>query len=223
VNASSDNLDQVKSQLRAWKDDHDHPVYIMSGGVRIKFPSVVQIGWSTLPTATRHLALQQAASGDWAHIASYEKTMLGVKTPPDVGKGWSAYYEAVTAYNKVPSNSSLVAAQKVGLAKQIDKAYPGFFKDYLFSRQPKIDRFKYTDLYKQMPDKSLFDQYIVGPAEQTAKAIKTNGSRNYYEKAWRNYVETQVVPWLNSQPQLKAEVAGYGPNFLNTLPSVSAG
>jgi len=221
--APEDQQDALRSSLRAWKDSHDHPVYINVDGKRIKFPSVVQIGWARLPGPTRHQALAQAVTGDWSHIASYEKTLLGVKTSPGVSQGWSAYYDTVGEYNKNPGNSSLVASQKTSLAKQIDKVYPGFYKDYLFAQQPKVDRYERTTLYQQMPktEKAQFDQYIGGPAKQLSKAIKANGNRNYYEKSWRNYVETEVQPWLQSQPALRNELSLYGPNFLNTLVSTS--
>ncbi len=44
-----------------------------------------------------------------------------------------------------------------------------------------------------MPEKQLFDQYIAGPATQLSAAIKKDGNRTFYEKQWRNYIETQVV------------------------------
>jgi hypothetical protein len=219
--APEDQQDALRSQFRAWKDEHDHPVTLTVDGRKIKFPSVVQIGWATLPPDQRTLGLAQAVSGDWSHVASYEKTMLGVETPSKVSEGWAAFYSAVRDYSKNPTSGSLVAAQKTGLAKQIDKVYPGFYKDFLFAQQPKIERFKRTSLYQQLPDQTLFYRYIGQPAVELAKAIKANGNRSYYEKHWRNYVETDIVPWLDGQPDLKKALADYGPDFLNTLPSVS--
>ena len=219
--APQDQQDALRSQFRAWKDQHDHPVVVTVDGRNIKFPSVVQIGWATLPADQRTLGLAQAVSGDWSHVASYEKTMLGVETPAKVSEGWAAYYQAVRDYTKNPTNGSLVSAQKTGLARQIDKVYPGFYKDFLFAQQPKIERFKRTSLYQQLPDQKLFYQHIGQPASELARAIKQNGNRSYYEKYWRNYVETQIVPWLDSQPDLKKALADYGPDFLNTLPSAN--
>lgn len=212
----------VRSDLRAWKDEHDHPVIVDFKGHKIKFPSVVQIGWATLPQGTRRVALAQAVAGNWAHVASYEKTMLGVATPPSASEGWAAYATAVTNYEKTPSNPSLVAAQKTTLAKEINRDYPGFYKDYLFAAQPKVDRFERTSLYRTMPGKAWFDQHIGGPARATAAAIKANGHSTYYERYWRNYVTQEIVPFLDRQPALKAELAGYGPDFLDTLVSRGA-
>lgn len=212
--------DAVRSALRAWKDEHDHPVEVTVNGKAIKFPSVVQIGWATLPEGTRRTALAQAVSGNWAHVASYEKTMLGVKTPPSVSAGWAKYAEAIGDYEKVPTNKPLVQAQKTSLAKQIGQDYPGFTRDYLFALQPKVERFERTSLYRTMPDKKWFDENVGAPAKATAAAIKANGSRTYYERHWRNYVRDELLPALERRPELKAELANYGPNFLNTLLSV---
>lgn len=209
----ADQQDAARSELRAWKDSHDHPVTI--GGTT--FPSVVQIGWQRLPAAQRQLGLSQAAADDWSHVASYEKTMLGVKTGPDVGKGWAAYYDAVRQYENVPANKGLVRAQRDALAHQIDSVYHGFYKDYVFSNQPKIVRYTHTTLYRDLPDKALFDQYVRGPADKIIAAIKTNGNRTYYARAWRQYVQGELVPWLQGQPDLKRALVDYGPNFLNTL------
>jgi len=221
ANAPQDQQDALRSAFRAWKDEHDHPVYIDMNGKRIKFPSVVQIGWARLPDATRHQALAQAVTGDWAHIASYEKTLLGVPTSPGVSEGWSLYYSTIRDYSKNPSNGNLLQSQKIAVAKQIDKYHPGFYKDFLFAQQPKIDRYEKTNLYQQMPaaEKALFSQYIAAPAKAFSKAIKANGYRSYYEKAWRNEIETQIQPWLQSHPGLRDELSLYGPDFLNTLVS----
>lgn len=220
VNAQPTNT-ALHSEFRAWKDSHDHAVVVDYGGHKIKFPSVVQIGWANLPDGVRHQALAQAASGNWAHIASYEKTMLGVPVKADVSEGWAKYADAVAAYEKVPGNPNLVAAQKTGLAREIDKVYPGFYKDYLFAAQPKVDRFERTTLYRQIPERQWFDENIGGPAKQIGRAIAANGNRTYYERAWRNYVTDQLTPFLDRHPALKAELANYGPNFLDTLVSTS--
>lgn len=217
--APTDQQDALRSQFRAWKDQHDHPVKLTYQGHTISFPSVVQIGWARLPQAQRELGLAQAVTGDWAHIASYEKTMLGVPTSPGVSEGWSAFATAVSDYNKKPGSPPLVAAQKTSVAKQIDKVYPGFYKDYVFSLQPKLERYQRTTLYQRLPDRPAFIQYIATPAKKLIQAISANGHRTYYERAWRTYVETQITPWLDSQPDLRRALTDYGPDFLNTLVS----
>lgn len=215
----SDQQDAMRSEFRAWKDEHDHPVFITYQGQKIKFPSVVRIGWARLPEDQRHLGLAQAAAGDWAHVASYEKTLLGVKTDPAVSQGWAAYADALRQYGQSPKNPRIVFAQRKGLAKEINQAYPGFYKDWLFAQQPKVDRFMATQIYRAMPQRSDFNEVIATPARQIAAAIKANGHKDYYMKSWRLYVETKVTPWLDTQPQLKKEMADYGPDFLSTLPN----
>lgn len=215
--APQDQQDSLRSQFRAWKDQHDHPVKIEWQGKMIQFPSVVQIGWGRLPEDQRHLGLAQAVTGDWAHIASYEKTMLGVKTTPAVSEGWSLFASTVRDYTKNPSNPNLVASQRTAIAKQIDKYYPGFYKDFLFAAQPKLDRFMATSLYRQMPKD--FYSVVVQPAQAFIREIRQNGHRTYYEKAWRNAVETQLMPYIEQDPKLKKALADFGPDFLNTLVS----
>lgn len=218
-NASSEKANAIHSELRAWKDQHDHPVTVIYKGHKVNFPSPVRIGWATLPPAQRRQALAQAVAGDWAHVASYEKDFLGVPRSPDVSAGWAFLSEVMQKYNQDPNNSSISAAGKLAAAKVINASYPGFYQDYLFSTKPKVERFEYTNLYKSMPGKEWFDTNIGSIAKQIAAKIASDGHATYYERVWKTYVRTQIDPYLSGQPVLARELKNYGPNFLNTLVS----
>lgn len=223
ANVSSSDKNVVFSEFRAWKEQYDHPITVTDPktGQKVRFPSPVSWGLTELPPDQYQAALAQAVASRWQDISGYEKNLLGVKTPANVAQGWAAYEKAVAEYESGPSNPPLVEQQKRGVARQIDKAYPGFYKDFLFAEQPKIDRYERTTLYQQLPtdERATFDRYIGGPAKQVAQAIKANGHSTYYMRAWRTYVKTQLGPWLAGNKQMQAGLARYGPDFLNTLPS----
>ncbi|MHB8742569.1 MAG: hypothetical protein ACYC9L_05525 [Sulfuricaulis sp.] len=220
---SSADKNTVYALTRAIKERYDHSVTVVDpvNGKRDTFPSPVSFGFTLLPPDLYRTALAGAVSGRWQDITGYEKTLLGVQTPTRVAEGWLAYQKTVSEYERVPTNPGLVASQKLALAQQIDKVYPGFLKDFKFSLQPKVGRYESTTLYKTMPAavRSLFDQTIGTPANQVAAAIKANGHATYYMRWWRNYVRDQIKPWLDSEPAVKAELARYGADFLDTLPA----
>jgi hypothetical protein len=222
---SSADKNVVYALNRAIKEQYDHPVLVRDpvSGKDVKFPSPVSFGFTMLPPDQYKAALAGAVASRWQDITGYEKTLLGVKTPPDVAEGWAAYQKAVQDWREQPVNAghSLQANQKISLAHQIDGVYPGFYKDYLFAQQPKVDRYERTVLYQHLPsaEKTLFDQYVGGPAKQLAQAIKQSGSGSARLAYWRTYVRTELVPWLATQKQLNADLEKYGPDFLNTLPS----
>jgi hypothetical protein len=220
---SAADKDTVYAEYRAWKEGFDRPVTVTQAGQQIRFPSPVSFGLTELPPAEYRKALAQAAASQWQDISGYEKVLLGVKTPPNIADGWAAYQETLNGYRQKNPGVALVAAQRLGLAQEIDKTFPGFLNDYRFSLESKVVRFEATSLYRGMPARQLFDDVIGAPARKLAAAIAANGSRSYYEGHWRTYIREQVQPWLAepAQSTLRAELALYGPNFLNTL--VSAG
>jgi hypothetical protein len=221
-NAASTDANAAHDALRAWKDSHDHPVVVTYKGHQIQFPSPVRVGWATLPPAQRRQALATAIAGNWAHVASYEKDFLGVKRAPDVSEGWSVLQQVIDQYDSKPGNPPMSATTKMAAATALNKFYPGFLTDYNFSIQPKVNRFEYTDLYKTMPEKALFDEYFGNLAKTIAAKIKADGQTTYYTRVWKQYVKT-MWPVLQQHPVLAREIANYGKggglDFLNSLVS----
>jgi ferritin-like protein len=217
--------DKADVDFAAWRDSQDHPVEIKIGGKTIKFPSPVRIGYANTPTPQREAIIAQRVANNPMHLAPYELQFLGVKTPGKLSEAQQAFQNALTEYHLTPGVKGLKDNQKTGLAKEIDKVYPGFFKFYLFSNKPTIERFETLRPYRKMDpaQKQLFDQYIGGPARETARNIKA-GNKQYYESYWRDYVRSQVLPWLkNEEPALGRTIAMYdrygGKEFLNSLVS----
>jgi hypothetical protein len=106
--------------------------------------------------------------------------------------------------------------QKLGLAKQINRDYPGFFPDYLLAEKPKVDRFQLTVVYRTMRAQAEFNQRFGEPAKLNSQAMKQNGSGGYYLGHWRNYVDEEKK---NMTPTLRRELANFDPDFLYTLPN----
>jgi hypothetical protein len=220
---SSEDKNVVYSLNRAIKEHYDHPVVVIDpvNGKKTTFPSPVSFGFTMLPPDQYHAALAGAVASRWQDITGYEKTLLGIKTPPHVADGWAAYQKTVADYRSANPGATLVAVQKAGLARQIDKQYPGFYKDFLFASQAKVDRYERTNLYQGLakPLRATFDQLVGDPAKQLVAAIKANGHTSYYMGYWRQYVKGELATELEAHPELKAELQQYGPDFLNTLPS----
>lgn len=218
---ASQDKDRLYSEFRAWKDSHDHPVEITVGGKKFTFPSVVQIGYANLDGPTRQQALSGMAGADYMHLAKYELKMLGFENlPKGLGKGQTLYEQTLEQWHQDPNIAQVKAADRVYLAKAVDKYYPGFYKFWLMTEKPKISRLKLTSVYRSMEPavKSLLDANLFSSAEAITKAIAANGNTTFYKKVWRNYVKTEFIPWMKDHPLVKHEVMILGGmDFLNTL------
>jgi hypothetical protein len=218
------NLPKGKKELayaefRAWRDAQDKPVVIQG----VKFPSPIRAAWVDLDPQTRKARLAKLASSEWGHLANYEKELLTGKKPgPHVSEAWAQFDKLVSEYRTKYPGVSIKAEQKLGLAKQMGKYYEGFYKDYLFSLENKERRFEATNLYQNMPSdtKAKYDQYIGTLARVEVKRLNGAGySKSEAAGIWKNYVDQQVLPWLNDtgQTRLRKELAPYGPDFLYSL------
>jgi hypothetical protein len=179
--------------------------------------------WAYKPVAEQEEAVRSAAAKGWDKLSSFDKRLLGVEVSPEVSKGWAAYEETLADYHAQPGNPSLAKEQKDGLARQIDRDYPGFAKDYAFAQQPRVEQFTATKVYESMPDRDELDANIIGPAKQTAAVIARDvkaevpGARDWYTRQWAQYVTNEVEPWLAKHPELQDEIDSLGDGFLKGL------
>jgi hypothetical protein len=205
------------AEFRQWRDEQDKPVVIDG----IKFPSPIRMAWAMLDPATRRDRLARLAAASWAHLTDYEKELLlEQKPPPKMSEGWAQLERAKAAYREQNPGASIDRQQTLAVVKQVEKLYPGFFRDWQMSQRPKIRRFEATTLYRSLPGRVEFDRVIGASAKKIAGALATGDYSSAELTAhWRKFVKEQVQPWLQrpENTRLRLALEPYGPDFLNTL------
>jgi hypothetical protein len=189
----------------------------------VTFPSPVRMAWELLTPQERSQRLALLANAGWDHLASYEKTLLGIKTKPAVSDGWRDYLESKQLYADAnPNHPTLDRTQVLYLVAAEEKQHPGFKQDWLIASQPKVRRFETTTLYQEMPSpaKRAWDAEISASAKAVARALAdpNRANKGDVRKAWKDYVKNDVPHYLADNPALKKYLAPFGPDFLPTLP-----
>ena len=195
------------------RNDRNQPVVI--DGVR--FPSVAQARFWHMDAVQREKQLSLWASDDWGHLAGYEKILLGVKTTPGLTEGWYFFNGIVAKAHG--EGATVTRDQKKWIAQLIDKGgqgvkpHPGFYRDYLFSLQPRIYRFEATAAYRDM-SKQAKAEYQHAIAEPARKVLASGASTKDIRTAWTSYV-TELLPWMQQNaPELYHYVQDVWPAHL---------
>lgn len=204
--------------FRAWRDSEDKPVTVDG----VKFPAPLRMAWATLDPKTRTERLSYLASKPFTSLADYELDLLDVTHPSNVSVALAAIDQAKQEYRAQHPGESVSKEQLLNVAKQINKqkGYEGFFRYYTqVLTAPGVRQFEQTSLYREMPEKALFDEVIRRPALEVAAQIK-QGNRSYYLQQWAAQIDAKIVPWLAEPDQkpLRDYLALFGPDFLNGLP-----
>jgi len=158
-------------------------------------------------------------------LTDFEKEVLtGETNRQPVSQGYLYMEQTKATYRREHPGVNIQSDQTLAVAKMIDKDVPGFYKDYLQSKQPKIRRFEGMTLYRDMPSdvRKTFDAWIGSPAVEAAKAEASGNYNNaQVDGGWKNYVNLSLLPWINkpAQAHLRRWLAPYGPNFLTSLVS----
>ncbi len=216
LDMSDDDKKLARAELRVLEDEADKPMVV--GGHT--FPSAPRISWSLedKPEAV----IRSLIKSSWKNLSAFDKELLGHPAPKGTARGWQMYDGAEVAYRKQYPGASITSEQRLSLAKQIDKTVPGFFKEYLFSKEPKIRRFESTVLYQNMPKdiRPSFDHFIATPATTFTGAMDSgNYNKSELRAYWKKYVTEQLTPWLEEPEQtaLRAWLQPYGPSFIMGL------
>lgn len=206
----------VYAQIRAWQDEQDKSIRV---GDHL-LPSPVRIAWAHLTPRTQREAIQAAVTAAWDKLSAFDKELAGRKSSAAVTRGWAEYQRVLNEARQETPGISISREQRIGLAKQIGREFPGFYEDYLFSQQPTIHRFVLLKPYQEMnPEaKALFDQHIAPDARRAAQAIASGDYSSGDVRAyWRKYTREVLAPWVASNPVLATALAPYGPDFLGSL------
>ena len=219
------------AELRAFQDAQDKPVAI--GGER--YPSVVRLSWSLLTPQEQADHRISAAKGDWRSLTAFDKELLGKRSSPTVSRGWANLTRLVAAYRgQVPMDGvtplgpgqSIARNQLVYLVKYIDrgeKGYlepsPGFFKDWLFSQQPRYKRLQTLVPVTKSKFRPQWEHLFADANVLGGHLGGTVYSAAALREAWHGYITgSEFTGWLKRTPAgFRHELDQYGPDFVSGL------
>lgn len=217
------------ANLRDWKDLQNQPVVIDG----VKFPAPIVAAWQNLPPDLRKARTAALATGSWNNLADYEKKLLGFHPAEFTSHGWAALADW---RKSVAEKGGTVSANMIkGAVDQIDKAIPGFKKDFQLSQQPRLNLFEQSTLYKTMPPyvREFWNSVVSQSAHAFAKAVndpnRSSKGRKDARLAWEravNIVPTKTRPIgpigqaILQDPEFHAWIKPYldaNTDFLNTI------
>jgi hypothetical protein len=196
-----------KSELAVFDDQHDKPV----NGL----PSYPRFSFSEGTAAEQERRVASLASKSWGGLSRADKAALGRDVSPTLSEAWGRYNATLAAVRERDGN--VAKNQKVAVAKEANREFPGFMQDWLYAQQSRAARLERSPLVKQFP--ATFRQ-VLSDAAKVGAVITRDGHRDYYTKAWRHYLDTVVKPWLQTDrdgQQVAQVIAPFGKTFLEGL------
>jgi hypothetical protein len=247
--ASADYFNAARQ--RAWLDEQDKSITV--GGK--KLPSPLRLAWAMKDNEDRDAQIAQMATAGWETLSDFEKELVGKRPAAGVSRGWMIYQAVSNAlrghlspedvagievpYGKkkeklgdilpdaLPEGQREIDAKyRNTLARWVDKTYiPGFYKDFLFSEQPKYRRISVLPVATKGKTSKEWTEllttankqygYILavrdGKADYTITSVKDN---------WSDYAVNDLYPYLkeNASPLFVKEIELMGgQDFLRTL------
>jgi hypothetical protein len=205
------------AELRAFIDASDKPIKVNG---KVVAPSAARLDWAQMSQKAREDETRSLARRSWGSMSNFEKELAGKKVQPTVSEGWAELAKLKAEY-KAQNFTTPSSDQIVAVAKALDRRFPGFYQDYLFSVKPKLMRFETLKPYRDMPPaaKAKFNE-LAGLAKQFVSAIKSgNYSSTEMRQSWTTYVNETIKPWLNEPDKvaLRNWLEPYGPDFLSSL------
>jgi len=149
----------------------------------------------------------------WESLTTFEKEQLGIRSKQ--AKGWLEYEKVVEQYKDTAGleDVNLQKDQLRGLAKQVDKAYPGFFRDWNFAEQPLAKRIRATTVVKKSKNKADW-KWLLDQADAAIKAFDSSG-KGRTQEAWRRWMkgsdeEQGLRDWIReNKPAFSRELERY--------------
>ena len=255
---TSDEESFNTARNRYWQDQQDKPIVVdgakFPSPLRLKWAAHILEGTLKDPDYEQKQLAALSVQG-WDTLTNFEKELVWKKPAPDVSKGWVVYNAISDGYRgkltgddvkgfKLPGGDlseiipkalpqgqrELSKKAKIDLAKYVDKFAPGFYKDYLFSIQPKYRRISYLPFITKSPAKKEWvDLLTTANAEfgyiASARAAYEKGKDPGYtitgvQDSWKDYVRTTLYPYFQRRGsedfQKELEMLG-GEDFLRTL------
>lgn len=201
------------AEIAAWQEKQDAPVGSLPSPVRAVY------AFDKNDEFLSSLARDMTDRG-WDTLPPVEKQLLGKTTPPKVAEAWAVYTNAITEYKLAsPAGSrNLSRDQIVAVAKQVNKAYPGFIRDWQFAQQPLYERLRETTVYTRSEAKADWSWLFDSAAKLHQSAASDGGiTSSQANDAWHDFV-ANARPWIEqNKPVLWAEIQRFeraDPQFL---------
>lgn len=191
-------------------------------------PSPIREMWNRTSPAQRQEILAKKAGQPWEFLSTFDKELLGRKPSSDAAGGWEKFTELrqQAKDNLPPGHKHFPPGYLDTLAKYTDRYYAkGFFKDYLVSKEPLVQRLllggfqpaKMEAPLERSPNADLWRQ-MLAPAARYAQLLRNpDYPKTKIRDLWKQYVQSSLLPWARSHPAMRKELQMYPPNFLYSL------
>jgi hypothetical protein len=188
-----------------------------------------------------------SAVASWSTLTDFEKELLGKRPADGTSRGWMVLNAVMDGFrgnvtpDDVPADlrdlipepfdndsRTISKEHKISLAKWVDKNFAkGFYKDFLFSLEPKYRRLRVLPIINKGGAKDEWAE-IFQAADSQFRLIQESRDRNYnvpytitgVQESWDDYAKNTLYPYLqkNASDTFKKELELLGGvDLLRTL------
>jgi hypothetical protein len=205
------------AEMRRLEQENDKPVTV--GGQT--FPSLPRMAWAHLTPRSQREALASAAGRwSWGTTSPLMKEMLGHKQPKEVAKGWVEFERLKDEVRQgLPIGGRKFPKDYEGkLAQWVDRnKAPGFYKDWLFSKQPLARRLQQFKVIQNSPNREAWDILLRKAATFAAGMSSPTADKGAAKDVWHDTVDQKLIPWVEENPEFRAELSDFGPSLMYRL------
>lgn len=203
-------------EYREWLNVNDKPVTV--GGKTL--PSPARIEWARYDEDTRREIVADRATRPWAQLSTLDKELLGRKVDAKAAEGWRRLEEIIVEQRQQmpPGDRRFPPGHELNLAKYVDRNFaPGFYKDWLFSREPLVIRLQRFTPIQKSRFAGVWRDVLAAAASYASYLRSDDYDKTLVRDLWRDYVRGSLQPWADSQPGFRDEMQMYGPDVLFRL------
>lgn len=200
-------------EYREWLNETDRPMQVGS----VLLPSPARIDWAATDADTRREIVADRAGRSWGTLSSLDKKLLGREVPATVAGGWRLLEQTlVDQQAQLPPGERLPNGHERTLARWADRAHPGFYKDWLFSKEPLARRLQGFEFVRKSRHAKEWRE-LLGVAAQYSRYLTDDYKKSEVRDSWKLYVRETLQPWVDSRPGFKAEVSAVHPQLVFQL------
>jgi hypothetical protein len=205
------------AEMRRLEQTNDKPVTVGDK----TFPSLPRMAWAHLTPRSQREALASAAGRwGWGTTSPLMKEMLGHKQPKDVANGWVEFerLKDEVRQQQPQGERTFPPGYELELAKYVNRyAAPGFYKDWLFSKQPLARRLQQFKVVQKSKNRAEWDALLGVAAPYASALARPDTDKGAARDAWHDYVDSSLIPWVESNPKFRKELSDFGPSLLYRL------
>jgi hypothetical protein len=190
--------DKLFADYRVWEEEQDQPV--KQGGVTL--PSFVRIAWGDSSPEERKKGLARSVTQRWQTLSSFDKELLGKKA--EFSDAWLLYENSLGVYQNTASAESAKTTkeQRLAVAKQVNRTFPGFIKDWNFAQQPLAKRLRELKVVTKSKNKTDW-LWLLGNADALIRASNPDPgyvgiSKTEAKERWRRWIGSKEKPGIRA-------------------------